>query len=180
MILNLVLSPTAKFQWLKNHWEREDYDTARISIFNTVCYIFLVNSISSNQSLAQLLQYRRHLRISNALPTNSTSTPLPAGSRSVLKLSSASDAARKLNLGISNLYRIKKQLSDAALGSPSTLLMEEHVNTEVDEQRFEEMDRKAVEDEIQKYECEALIDASSQKDFDLMRFWQVCRIFNSH
>jgi hypothetical protein len=51
--------------------------------------------------------------------------------------------------------------------------MEEHVDAEVDERQLEEMDRKAVEDEIQKYEHEAIVDASSQKDFDLMRYWQV-------
>lgn len=103
--------------------------------------------------------------------------PVPQRPKGTSAVAAASQAS-----GMSRINALARSISNSAIqNSSSTPRQPQQSTTPPEIEDLEEADRQAVEDEIKKWEDGGVLcDGHPEyKDFDLLRFWQVCGLYES-
>ncbi|KAJ7704561.1 hypothetical protein B0H17DRAFT_1126873 [Mycena rosella] len=154
--LTMVLNLTIKLQWLCENWSAEDAVAAKIAI------------------RAAMLEYRKEHRSQTSRP--SVQLPATTTRRAVNPLS-ASRAARAQSSGFACLNALAKSLSgfdlDSARDSPPADELTEQEKAEAEHRAVAE-DERIVDEELEKYEGQGVVDESNPEfeDLDLLRYWE--------
>jgi hypothetical protein len=125
-----------------------------------------------------MLEYRKDLRSKEqrhapAIPTTA--------SRRVVQPPSASHAARSQASGLVRFHALSKSLSGSDFDTPTAPATEMFESEKAEAERLAELeDRRLVDEEIDQYEAEGVMDETNPEfaDLDLLRYWQVSLEFS--
>lgn len=118
-----------------------------------------------------MLEHQRNQRSAARSPSNP-----PNPGRRTVEIPTATGAAWKQKSGLSRLSSLYQEIAGSATLSSSESQREmTEAEKEVERQRLEVEDLRAVEDELRRYIAAGVIrdDSVEVEDFDILRYWQV-------
>lgn len=120
-----------------------------------------------------MMEYRKDSRSKQQAPAPAVPT---TASRRVVQPPSASQAARSQTSGLARFHALSKSLSGSDFDAPAAPAAELSESEKAEAERLAKIeDRRLVDEEIDQYEAEGIMDETNPEfaDLDLLRYWQV-------